>query len=140
MWILERLFGKSPRKGTAISAVDLSSGDFDLSVVGESHYQDELGRIAAGRTKKRERVEFRAVLIPELNNKFDPQAVAVHADQGSLIGYLSREDAAEYQPAIIAMKETKGHYPACRAILIGGYEGKPSIGVVLDLDVDALED
>ncbi len=121
------------------ATVDPSSGDFHLSVVGESHYQDELRRIAAGRTEKRERVEFRVVLIPELDNKYDPQAVAIHADQGGIIGYLSREDAAEYQPAIIAMKESKGHYPACKAVLIGGYEGKPSIGVVLDLDVDALE-
>ena len=138
--MLKRLFGNSAPKEIAISALDLSSGDFHLSVVGESHYQDELRRIAAGRTKKRERVEFRVVLIPELDNKYDPQAVAIHADQGGIIGYLSREEAAEYQPAIIAMKKTKSRYPACRAVLIGGYEGKPSIGVVLDLDVDALED
>jgi hypothetical protein len=139
MGILGRLFGKSGEREIAVSALDVSSGDFDFEIVGESFYQDELRRIAAGRTEKRERVKFRVVLLPEPNNKHDPRAVAVHAEQGGIIGYLSREDAARYQPMIIAMKKTNGHYPSCMAVLTGGYGEKRSIGVVLDLDVDALE-
>jgi tetratricopeptide (TPR) repeat protein len=138
MGILDGLFGKGGQKQTEISALDLSSDDFALDVVGESHYQDEIRRIAAGRTEKRERVEFRVVLIPEPDNEYDPAAVAVHAEQGGIVGYLASEDAAELQPKIMAMKKSKNRYPACMAVLTGGYGEKRSIGVVLDLDVDAL--
>jgi len=125
-------------KEIKVTALDLSSGDFNLDIVGESYYQDELRRIAAGRTERRERVEFRAVLLPEPDSEYDPRAVAVHAERGGVIGHLSREDAALYQPMIVALQKTRSRYPACRAILKGGYGEKRYIGVVLDLDVDAL--
>jgi collagen type III alpha len=42
---------------------------------------------------------FTATLLPEPTNRFDPDAVAVHID-GQRIGYLPREDAARYRPAL----------------------------------------
>jgi hypothetical protein len=96
--MLRRLFGGKSQEKT-IPAVDMSTGDYRQPIVGEAHYQDELRSIADGRTEKGERVEFRVVLIPETKNKYDANAVAIHAENGGVIGYLSREDAAEYQGA-----------------------------------------
>lgn len=97
--MLRRLFGGKAAEKT-IPAIDVSTGDFRQAIVGEANYQDELRLIAAGRTERGERVEFRVVLIPELKNKYDSNAVAIHAENRGVIGYLSREDAADYQPAL----------------------------------------
>ncbi len=135
--MLRRLFGGKPQEKT-IPAVDMSTGDFRQPIVGEAHYQDELRAITAGRTERGERVEFRVVLIPKLKNKYDPNAVAVHAENAGIVGYLSREDAEEYQPAIIAFMKARGGYPCCNAMMAGGHGDKLSIGVWLDIDLDAL--
>jgi hypothetical protein len=41
----------------------LLRGRHDLEVVGESHYQDALWRVAGGRTTERVRVETQAMLV-----------------------------------------------------------------------------
>ena len=135
--MLRRFFGGRERKQT-IAAVDIGTGDFNQPIVGEASYQDELRRIAAGRTQRGERVEFRVVLISEPNNKYDRNAVAVHAENGGVIGYLSREDAREYQPAITALMKSRGSYPCCNAVMAGGQGTKANIGVWLDIDLDNL--
>ncbi len=137
--MFRRLFGsKETRK--VLPAVDVGTGDFNQAIVGEASYQDELRRIAGGRTERGERVEFRVVLVPEPNNKYDRNAVAVYADSGGVIGYLSREDAEEYQPTIVAFIRGRNGHPSCRAVMAGGQGQKRSIGVWLDIGLDALED
>jgi len=52
---------------------------------------------------------------------------------GAHVGYLQREDAARYRPVLetLARRELIG---VARAKLIGGVAGKPSIGVMLDIN------
>jgi hypothetical protein len=82
--------------------------------------------------KRGESVVFRAAVVPEPKNTFDPHAVAIHVHRGGQIGYLSREDAAEYKAVTAALIAEKA-VGLCRARLIGGTATKPSIGVMLDL-------
>lgn len=70
-----------------------------IYVVGESNYQREISRIT-GR-KGNEGLDFPAiaVLAPEPSNPHDANAVNVQIE-GEIIGYLCREDAAEYSPVL----------------------------------------
>jgi tetratricopeptide (TPR) repeat protein len=133
--MLRRLFGGKPQD-EEVAAVEVGTGNFLQEIVGESHYQDRLLAIAAGRIAEGKPVKFRVVLIPEPKNEYDPNAVAVHAENGGIIGYLSREDAEEYQPAIVAFKKRQGGYPSCNAMTAGGHGDYKSIGVRLDIDLD----
>jgi collagen type III alpha len=69
-------------------------------VAGERAHLEAL-RAVVGSAHRSEGGEHRAVavLVPEPNNRFDPDAVAVHID-GQRIGYLPREDAPRYRPAL----------------------------------------
>ena len=80
------------------------------------------------------------VLIPEPKNKHDANAVAIHAESGSVIGYLKRDDAALYQPKILQHMRVSGAYPSCKGKFFGGTTEKPSLGVWLDIDWDGLEE
>jgi hypothetical protein len=115
--------------------VELGSGSdaFAIPIVGESHRQVALRRLAGDRRKRGLEVTFTAVLIPEPHNEYDPNAVRVNENGGPQLGYLSRDDAAAYAAVFQALHQT-GRFGACRAKLVGGTKGKPSIGVVLDLD------
>jgi hypothetical protein len=76
---------------------------------------------------------FRAALIPEPGNEYDLNAIAVYADAVGMVGYLSRDDAIDYQPVFAALKEQGCTVGACPAYLVGGEPGKPSYGAVLCL-------
>jgi hypothetical protein len=92
-----------------------------LGAVGESQYQPALQRAArSGRI-------CWATLLPEPDNPFDANAVAVQVG-GETVGYLSRTDARRYQRrlrVLIAPIQVP-------AKLIGGTRGKPHFGVLLD--------
>lgn len=134
--MLDRIFGRKSAK--VLPTSELMSGNFHLAIVGEASYQEELRRLVAGRGEPGARVEVRAVLKPEPNNRYDSNAVAVYAESGGIIGYLSREDAEELQPLIINFVQDGKTYPSCMAMLAGGYGEKTNIGVWLDLDVEGL--
>ena len=122
-----------------------------LEVVGESHRQDALRLVAtlatdsspylealSGRARKIAEGEdrrrwFRAKLICEPDNRYDRNAIGVHADGVGLIGYLSRDDAVDYQPVFAALRARRCAVAACPAMLIGGEPGKPSYGAMLCL-------
>jgi hypothetical protein len=97
-----------------------------LSVVGESRYQETL----------RSRADqlgpdgvFTARLVPEPDNPYDANAVAVCVD-GSLakVGYLARQVAKTYHPRLAG----HGAPATCPARLTG--VGAGTIGVVLDFE------
>jgi hypothetical protein len=103
--ILNRRGGSDRRAATAAPILGESQpavtvlvlpGSHDLEVVGESHYQDALWRVARGRTVERVRVEVQAVLLAERDNPYDPNAIAVLID-GAKVGYLCRDDAEAYR-------------------------------------------
>lgn len=116
---------------------DLSSGDFDFPIVGESYRQSAIRRVAAmAERNDRGKLEFEAIVRREPTNKHDPNALAVYGPGRLHLGYVAREDAAALRRYFWRLEET-GRVAVCRGIIIG--EGKQSLGVVLDLDVKRLK-
>lgn len=115
---------KKPNRGVQVipeGRVFLSGDEDDVvDVVGESHYQSHLNATAGGKKRDSQRVEVAAVLVPEPNNKKDPNAIQVWVN-GAPIGYLSRADA-------LAMKATttklwnEGSLGYCNGIIVGGWK------------------
>lgn len=122
-----------------------------VSVVGESHRQAALERVAReatspepyleelkgkaealARKSKQGRVWFRAAVLREPANQYDPNAIAVHATGLGLVGYLDRQAALDYRPVFDELARQGCSVGACPAFLIGGGEGM-SWGVVLCL-------
>ena len=58
----------------------------------------------------------------ERDNEFDENAIAVHADGVGHVGYLSRDDAIEYQPVFAALDALGASVAACPAFLTGAPE------------------
>jgi hypothetical protein len=138
--LLSRLFGRPSLQAAArVESIEatLYGGDEPLEVVGESHYQDALWRIVGGRRRDPVRHETEAVLEPDLDNPYDPNAIKVLV-QGDLVGYLSREDAAAYRPGLLRLMETSatGRVALDAAIVGGGprSDGIGFLGVFLDHD------
>lgn len=137
--LLSRLFGNSSLRtaGAQSNEVNLYAGDEPLEVVGESRYQDALWRIVGGRRREPVRYETKAVLEPERDNTYDPNAIKVLID-GALVGYLSREDAASYRPGLLRLMESSptGCVALAAAIVGGGprSNGIGFLGVFLDHD------
>ncbi|HEX7304360.1 HIRAN domain-containing protein [Lentzea sp.] len=88
-------------------------GWFGQEVVGESHYFQDLRRLA-GKASTGER-ETIAQLRREPSNRHDRNAVQVLVD-GRLVGYLPRESAAEYATSL-KLLEKSNRIPECRARL-----------------------
>lgn len=97
------------------------SGDFDVEVVGESHYQRHLRAICGRPTEDGVDMEIYAGLILEDNNKHDDKAVAVHIENGC-VGHLSKADARAFRDAI--GKTTFANCKAfqVKALIRGGWD------------------
>jgi hypothetical protein len=113
-----------------------SRRDAVLEVVGEASYQPALEALGGVRTEDGARVrEHVALLMPEPNNRYDENAIAVQIT-GHVVGYLSRENAIAYQP-VVRWALGHGRYIACDALLTGGWDRGPgnqgTIGVILHL-------
>ncbi|MBE0610125.1 MAG: hypothetical protein IH609_12140 [Dehalococcoidia bacterium] len=129
------MFGKRFRTGTktvTLSAEELGCGQFDFNIVGESKYQNEI-KAAAEKANRNARgyLQFRAVIVLEPENRFDPNAIAVYAEGGGKLGYFSREDAVQ-QNSPLRRLAARRKAACCQAIIVG--EQQPSLGVVLDYD------
>jgi len=116
------------------SSIELpgSRGIFSVQIVGESHCQAALKALGGERRLNDQQVIFTAALVPEPKNEYDPDAIRVYISGGPRVGYLSRDDAADYRDVGKALSARKA-VGLCRARLIGGTATKPSIGVILDL-------
>jgi|GEM_PF-5495846 len=101
-------------------------GTFGMEVVGESHYLAAL-RSIAGRGEVRH--ECTALLRLEDENPFDDCAVAVYIEDRK-VGYLRRFNARQYRTQVGKYGKLDG---VCPAVIIGGGEGRPNLGVWLDL-------
>ncbi len=101
-----------------------------LEIVGESHYQDALEELAGGRTEDGVELEVEVSMVPESDNKYDPNAVGVEID-GELVGYLSRASAKKYRAAFGAAATEE--WPAR---IVGGWDrgegDRGSFGVRLE--------
>lgn len=119
MGFLDRLRGRSEPTVVSVQA-HVHTGDEDLEVVGESHYQEALWRICGGQPGgERVRHQVYAVLVPEESNPHDENAVAVHVD-GCVVGYLSRSDAADYRVGLLDAMGRCGGHVALAAVVVGG--------------------
>jgi hypothetical protein len=90
----------------------------EFEIVGESHYQRALARIA-GRDPEGVNHHCEAILIPEPTNPHDPNAVLVTI-AGRPVGYLRRDDAFDYTDQLAAMGRT-GQTARCPAYICGGF-------------------
>jgi len=71
----------------------ISEPGFD--VVGESHYQDNIDKIAGGKTEEGHELQVDAILVREPSNQYDKNAVRVDVN-GMTVGYLDRASAKTY--------------------------------------------
>lgn len=113
------------------------SGDFATHAVGESHHQAALAGLAKHAECPRDGLPFRAQLVPDPDNRFDPDAVKVQI-AGQQVGYLSRDDAALFHD-MMHDDGCDGWAAEVVAIILGGFvhrDGtRASYGVRLDLDL-----
>jgi hypothetical protein len=151
---LSRLLGRRPLAATppprrSLSVCAVHAGSL-VPIVGESYRQAALGEAAARATDASPYLDelrdyaleaaqaepgrrwFRAVLLREPDNPDEPAAVAVHAEGGGHLGYLSREHAAAYGRVFESLAKRGYDGAACPAMLTGG-AGHKSYGVVLAL-------
>jgi hypothetical protein len=125
------LFTRKP-SSVSLSVVELAGGAY-CAVAGESHYTEAITRTLkiCWSDQKDDRI-FRAILVPEPNNKFDPNAVGVWSSSGQL-GYLPREEAILYRRLFAEIRERGYDGGTCEAVMRGGTPDKPNIGIVLRL-------
>jgi hypothetical protein len=77
-----------------------------------------------------------AVLVPEPENPYDANAIAVHVD-GHLVGYFARDVAVTYGSGLQALMGRCGGYVALEGVIVGGgyYDDGPGrLGVWLEHD------
>jgi hypothetical protein len=117
----------------------LLDGDELLNVVGESHYQEELWAIVGGRRRDPVRDDVIAILLPEVDNPVDENAISVWVYL-KLVGHLSREDAVLYREGLLRLIAEKDNRPiALRGRIVGRGEIEEEdrigyLGVFLDHD------
>lgn len=101
-----------------------------IQVVGESNFQEHLRRLYKAHSATEHDVKIIATLVPENDNRIDPDAIKVEI-RSQIVGYLSRQLAAEYRKSV---GEESGH---CSAKIVGGFlleDGtRASFGVKLNL-------
>jgi hypothetical protein len=103
------------------------------AVVGESFHQDVLADTVPLTVPGEEgRPMFRALLVAEPDNPYDPNAIAIHSAAG-LVGHLARDTAIDYAPVMAALAERGSSGGSCDAFLNGGPADGKSYGVVLRL-------
>jgi hypothetical protein len=103
------------------------------AVVGESFYQEALAATAPlARPGEEGRPMFRALLVAEPDNPYDPHAIAVHSAAGK-VGHLARAAALDYAPVMAALAERGATGGSCDAFLNGGPDEEKTYGVVLRL-------
>jgi hypothetical protein len=113
--------GSSRRASSTSSAQEFhweGNGDFDFDVVGESNYQGALAKLAGEHGTDNVDKEFRAMLVLEDSNRYDPKAVAVQLE-GTTVGYLARADARSYRRRL-GQKGLTGIDATCDALIVGG--------------------
>ena len=135
------LFGKAKSRPNQILKVGRRSGKFQHDLVGESFHQSAIAAVRKSALVRYERqmradygdgIDFdddpflavAARLVPEPANKYDPNAVRVDLvdplnGAQSAAGHLSRSDAAEFSPLLLALGG-EGLVVQCDAMIAAG--------------------
>lgn len=74
--------------------------DFHLGVAGTTNYGPAIKAAVAGQKQYGDRSYIHVVLETEPENPYDPNAVRVMSLDKATIGYLYRDKAGEYRPAV----------------------------------------
>lgn len=131
---LRRFLGGSARQPKGVRAVVLTGGR-RVNAVGESNYQATLEQIVGGKRERGADDSVQAFLVREPKNRHDPNAVKVLVN-GETVGYLCREDAIAYQPALRRIERERA-VAMCEARIVGGWRGpggdEGHFGIWLDL-------
>lgn len=131
MGFLDRLRGGS--KDTTLRAIELPDGE-TVAIVGEASYQPAIAK-ACGSTRWEDvHCDITAAVVPEPGNQYDANAVAIFIG-GEKVGYLSRGDALDYQPAFNALRAAGYDAGVCRGCIAGRGPGSETknLGVFLYL-------
>ena len=132
MGLLDKLLSHGDTKAPTVKANVTS--EQRVNVVGESNYQPAIRAACGWKPGQDTRFECFAELVPEPTNPHDPNAVMVRID-GQRVGYLSRQDAKELGPVIVAGIKTHGS-GMCRAFIAGRADGDTTnLGVFLSLNL-----
>lgn len=104
----------------------VGDGQFRFPIVGESHYQAALAEFAGGYDKSgRRNVAAAAMLVPEADNPYDLNAVAVQIE-GQTVGYLARDVAPVFRAALADAGFGRA---TCEAAIVGGWDrGEGDVG------------
>jgi hypothetical protein len=122
-----------PFRIAAGPAVD--HGDFDIDIVGESHYQLALERIAGGKHRDSAEFECTATLVLEDSNPHDGNAVRIDI-AGQTVGYFPRNDAKAYRRVLAKAGSPRATFTV-PAMIVGGWRrgaaNEGSFGVKLKM-------
>lgn len=139
MGLIDRLRGRAAgqRATQAVTPrAPVLGGDEDLEVVGESNYQPALWAICGERLGEKVRCPITAVLVPEPQSAYDPNAIAV-VISGQIVGYLDRQTAGRYIQPLHQQMASHGAYIGLTGVIVGGghrADGPGRLGVWLDHD------
>ncbi len=117
----------SPAEASGGMKVALLSGTVTLEVVGESYRQDNLWAIVGGRTNQHIDQAVVAVLVPEQDNQYDPNAISIWVN-GLMVGYLSRATAAQYRQGLVDLYKEHQMPVALEGEIVGGGPREDGIG------------
>jgi hypothetical protein len=121
MDLLKRLLGGAQETTVDATLLSPRRADASVHVMGEASYQPALEALAGGRDRDGVLQQSHVALLwPEPNNRYDPNAIAVKID-GRLVGYLSRDDAIWYHQPVDWLA-ARGRYIAVQAWLTGGWD------------------
>jgi hypothetical protein len=140
MGILKRVFGGSTSQAAkSAGEIHILEGTDQLDVVGESYRQDALWKLVGGNSGQRVRVEVIATLVPQPDNKYDPNAIAVNIENQH-VGFVAKELAAEIIDELNGLiNANDGKVIALRGVIAGGgdrEDGPGMLGVFLDFPAE----
>lgn len=103
--------------GREACAYIAGDGEYDIEVDGTSEFQETLEWLARGLGEEPTDYECTAVLVPDVDDPDDPDAISVMV-LGQLVGYLPPDSG---ERMLRAMESWKFDYAKCEAVIGGGW-------------------
>ena len=132
---------KPPQRASIDAPLLPGNDEYEMEIVGESHYQRHLNRVCGGCDENGVDMETDALIVFDNGNPHDAQAVKVVIDGGA-VGHLSREAARSFRKRIAHSQFKQHEQFRCKALIRGGWDrgggDTGMFGVRLDVDLHAL--
>jgi len=117
-WLRAALAG-SARAEAAMPLMLAKGRGFTFEIVGESHYQNAIAKVAGPKSSAGCKVETTAQLVFNDGNAHDLNAIGVLLD-GRVAGFVPRDQAAAMRAAILRINPDERPV-ICRAKIVGGW-------------------